>query len=165
MASTLSRLSEASTTCLMCSGRLFRSVHLPPSLGLVSHPEFGRDDYFAAKRSERFAYQFFVHGSGPYTSAVSKNVTPRSTAAWSREIISCLSLVAHRTSSFPCSQIRWPKLPGCFFRVCVSALRFFLSLRCYGGRAGRRFPDPANSLPDPAWNSDFVHREPTAAVA
>ncbi len=59
MASTRSRLSEASATCLICSGRLFR-----PSccdfhrLSLV--PELGGDHHFPAERSQRFAHEFFV---------------------------------------------------------------------------------------------------------
>ena len=40
MASTFNRLSDPSATCLICSGRLLRALHLPPSLGLASHPNF-----------------------------------------------------------------------------------------------------------------------------
>jgi hypothetical protein len=60
-------------------------------VGVGFPSELRRDYDFPAKRGERFAYQFFVD-ERPYTSAVSKNVIPRSTAACSKEIISCLSL-------------------------------------------------------------------------
>src|SRR2546425_6037744 len=53
-------------------------------------PEFRCDHHLSTKRRQSFAYKSsFVNG--PYTSAVSKNVTPRSTAVRMREIISDLS--------------------------------------------------------------------------
>src|SRR3981189_3423779 len=91
MASTLNRLSDSSATCLMCSGRLLRELHLPPSLGLASHPNFVAITTFPRNGASASPTSSSLT-SGPYTSAVSKNVTPRSTAACSREIISCLSL-------------------------------------------------------------------------
>src|SRR5438128_11151725 len=74
----------------MCSGRLFNLFHLPPSAGFASHPNFvaittvPRKGARASPTSSSFV-------NGPYTSAVSKNVTPRSTAVRMREIISDLS--------------------------------------------------------------------------
>ena len=54
---TLSRLSEASTTCLMCSGWLFETALLA---GVTIESELGGDDHFAAERSEGFADEFLV---------------------------------------------------------------------------------------------------------
>src|SRR5438105_10518908 len=78
MTSVLSRLSEPSAASLMCSGRLFRALHLGPPLGSGAKPNFvaittcSRNGARASPTSSSFVY-------GPYTSAVSKNVTPRST--------------------------------------------------------------------------------------
>src|SRR5262245_15928686 len=94
MASTLSRLRDASATCLMCSGLLSRlggpCIPLGSNLGSRSNPNFvaiatcPRKGARASPTSSSFV-------NGPYTSAVSKNVTPRSTALRMRVTISCLS--------------------------------------------------------------------------
>ena len=64
MISTLSRLSEPSTACLMCSGRLFRpgSALHPAGIAIRTEvePEFGGNHYLPAERSEGFAHEFFV---------------------------------------------------------------------------------------------------------
>ena len=52
--------------------------------------EFGRDHHLFSHGSERFADEFFVRERPVHFGGV-KNVTPRSTAARSSEIISCLS--------------------------------------------------------------------------
>jgi hypothetical protein len=71
----------------MCSGRLIQAGHLLPSPGFGSHPNFvaittlPRKGARASPTSSSFV-------NGPYTSAVSKNVMPRSTAAWRRAIVS-----------------------------------------------------------------------------
>ena len=52
--------------------------------------KLGRYYYLPAEGQERVAHEFFICVRA-ITSAVSKNVTPRSTAAWRREIISFLS--------------------------------------------------------------------------
>src|ERR1022692_2939111 len=92
MLSTLSRLSEPSTASLMCSGWLFRpaapgrlSLPLRSNPNLVAITTCPRNGARASPTSSSFK-------NGPYTSAVSKNVMPRSTAARRREVISCLSL-------------------------------------------------------------------------
>ena len=88
MVSVLSRLSEASTPRLIVSGRLSR----PPRFGssAKSNPNFvamttrSRTGSSASPTSSSLVNR-------PYTWAVSKKVTPRSTAARMRRIISCLS--------------------------------------------------------------------------
>src|SRR5713101_3948811 len=90
MTSTFSRFSEPSATSLMCSGRLLRALHPGPPLGSGAKPNFVAittwpwNGASASPTSSSFV-------NGPYTSAVSKNVTPRSTAARISAIISCLS--------------------------------------------------------------------------
>jgi hypothetical protein len=56
-----------------------------------SGAELGRDHDLLAHRRKGFAHEFFVRKNGPYASAVSKKVTPRSKADRMRAIISCLS--------------------------------------------------------------------------
>ena len=60
MASTLSRLSESSATCLMCSGRLFGPMQPGLPSGLELEPELGGDHHPSAKGCKRFADEFFV---------------------------------------------------------------------------------------------------------
>ena len=82
-----SRFSEASTVRLIVSGRLSRP---PRSCRSKSKPNFvaittsSRTGSSASPTSSSFA-------NGPYTCAVSKKVTPRSTAARVRPIISSRS--------------------------------------------------------------------------
>src|SRR5207245_9810002 len=100
MTSVLSRLSEPSATSLMCSGRLLRAVHLPPSSGLGAKPNLvamttrSRNGASASPTSSSLV-------KGPYTSAVSKKVTPRSTADRISEIISFLSAGGPRPKLIP----------------------------------------------------------------
>src|SRR3954469_23443094 len=73
----------------MCSGRLFRALHrlLSPGPGaqrnFVAITTWPRNGSSASPTSSSLA-------NGPYTSAVSKNVTPRSTAVRSSAIMSYL---------------------------------------------------------------------------
>ena len=61
MRSVLSRLSEASATCLMCSGRLSSARLLP--VGVEVEPELGGDHHLVAERRERLAdSSSFVNG-------------------------------------------------------------------------------------------------------
>src|SRR2546426_1922603 len=75
MASTLSLLSEPSATCLMCSGRLSMPICSPvgPSLNpnLVAITTCPRKGASASPTSSSLV-------NGPYASAVSKKVMPRS---------------------------------------------------------------------------------------
>src|SRR5215210_8118438 len=83
----LSRLSEPSATSLMCSGRLSTPAHADPPGGSSANPNFvaittrSRSGASASPTSSSFT-------NGPYTSAVSKSVTPSSTASLRSEIIS-----------------------------------------------------------------------------
>src|SRR3982074_2868086 len=121
MASTLNRVSDSSATCLMCSGRLLREFHLPPSLGLASHPNFvaittfPRNGASASPTSSSFV-------KGPYTSAVSKNVTPRSTAARISEIPSFLSMAGPKPKLIPMQ----PSPRAETSRLLLPSLRFFI---------------------------------------
>ena len=76
MASALSRLSDSSATCLMCSGRLFSAFHLPPSIGVRFPAELRRDHDFSAKRRERFAHKFFVQQRTVHFGGVEECDTP-----------------------------------------------------------------------------------------
>jgi hypothetical protein len=60
-------------------------------LGIKFEPELGGDHHLLADMRECFAHQVLVT-NGPYASAVSKKVTPRSTAARINLIASCLSV-------------------------------------------------------------------------
>ena len=63
MTSILSRLSEPSTACLMCSGRLFRpgAPFVPRDrIRAEVEAELGGDDHLLAERSESFAHEFLV---------------------------------------------------------------------------------------------------------
>ena len=64
MTSTLSRLSEPSAACLMCSGLLFRpgAPFIPrgSKSGLRSNPNLVAIATWLTERSERFAHEFFV---------------------------------------------------------------------------------------------------------
>src|SRR6266705_5099239 len=79
MASTLRRLSDASATCLICSGRLSRRggpcIPLGSNFGSRSNPNFVAITTFPRKgaRASPTSSSFV---NGPYTSAVSKNVSP-----------------------------------------------------------------------------------------
>src|ERR1700736_3066039 len=104
----------------MCSGRLFKVFHLPPSAGFASQPNFvaittlSRKGASASPTSSSFV-------NGPYTSAVSKNVTPRSTAARISEIPSFLSTAGPKPKLSPMqpspsaetSQVLFPSLRFC----------------------------------------------------
>src|ERR1700690_3427491 len=91
MTLTFSRLSDPSTASLVCSGRLFRlaapgrwSLPLRSNPNLVAIATLPLKGASASPTSSSLV-------NGPYTSAVSKNVMPRSTAAWRRAVISFLS--------------------------------------------------------------------------
>src|ERR1022692_3563131 len=73
--------------------------------------------------------------NGPYTSAVSKNVTPRSTAARRRVVISCLSLGGPYEKLIPMQPTPGLKLPGCSFLICASPL--LLLWNCFPHRQVR----------------------------
>ena len=82
-----SRWSERSTLCLIVSGRLSRPVLCPVARSkpnFVAITTWSRRGASASPTSSSFV-------NGPYTWAVSKKVTPRSTAVRISEIIACLS--------------------------------------------------------------------------
>src|SRR6266478_3556297 len=95
----LSRLSDASATCLICSGRLSSPACLP-----VSESNLKPNFVAITTRSRNGASASPTSSSlvkGPYTSAVSKNVTPRSTADRISAIISFLSAGGPRPKLIP----------------------------------------------------------------
>src|SRR5580704_13731249 len=126
MTSVLRRFSEPSAASLMCSGLLSSPSQPGSPLGLSLKPNFVaittwlRIGDSASPTSSSFL-------SGPYTSAVSKNVIPRSTAVRIREIISCLSLTSPYEKLMPMqprpraetSRLLFPSLRFCI----VSPLR------------------------------------------
>ena len=59
MASTRSRLREASATSLICSGRLSRPTCLPVA-GSSLNPNLRSDDHLSPEGREGFAHEFFV---------------------------------------------------------------------------------------------------------
>ena len=91
MASTRSRRSEPSTASRMCSGRLSSRLQRgsaaeagakPNLVAMTTRPRKGAS---ASPTTSSLA-------SGPYTSAVSKKVTPRSTAARMSAMAACFSV-------------------------------------------------------------------------
>ncbi len=143
MASTFSRCSDASATCLMCSGRLFSAFHLPPSAGLASQPNFvaittlPRNGASPSPTSSSFT-------NGPYTSAVSKNVTPRSTAACSSATISCLSLAGPKPKLIPMH----PNPSADTSSPPVPSLRFCIAISPQYSRDAPPHPSGPSSPPD-----------------
>src|SRR5215472_604654 len=123
MESTLRRLSEPSTAALMCSGRLFKALQRSRSPGAGAQPNLvaittcPRKVAKASPTSSSFV-------NGPYTSAVSKNATPRSTAARSREIISCLSFAGPYDQLIPMQ----PRPRAETSRSLFPSVRFFIVL-------------------------------------
>ncbi len=85
-----SRRSEPSATSLTCAGRLSTPTQVRSPVGSRSNPNFvaittwSRTGASASPTSSSFT-------KGPYTSAVSKNVTPSSTASRRSETISARS--------------------------------------------------------------------------
>src|SRR5215218_3532937 len=98
MASISRRWSEPSTACRMCSGRLERPTCRPSwskrNPNLVAMTTSLRKGARASPTSSSFT-------SGPYTSAVSKNVTPCSTAARITAMTCCRSAAGPRPELMP----------------------------------------------------------------
>ena len=61
--STLRRVSEASATSLMCSGRLSRSFKARSLVGSISNPNFVAITSGLTEQREAFAHELFVHES------------------------------------------------------------------------------------------------------
>src|SRR5215218_1228335 len=98
MASISRRWSEPSTACRMCSGRLERPTCRPSwskrNPNLVAMTTSLRKGARASPTSSSFT-------NGPYTSAVSKNVTPCSTAARITAMTCCRSAAGPRPELMP----------------------------------------------------------------
>ena len=107
MRSVWSRRSEASTTSRMCCGRL-SSPSLSPSS--MRNPNFVAMTTLVAPALQRAPEQLLV-AERPVTSAVSKKVTPSSSARWMVATDSASSL-RRRTGSSPCSRARGPTPPA-----------------------------------------------------
>ena len=60
MTSILRRLSEASATSLMCSGRLSSPAHRAPPAGSGANPNLVAIDHLAPEGREGFAYQLLI---------------------------------------------------------------------------------------------------------
>src|SRR6476660_2534441 len=130
----LSRLSEASATCLMCPGRLSSPVCLPGS-GLPVSDSNLKPNFVAITTCSRTGARASPTSSslvnGPYTSAVSKNVTPSSTADLITEIISCLSLGGPYMTLIPMqpspraetSRLLFPSLRFCMYLILPRGMR------------------------------------------
>src|SRR5258705_1272793 len=87
------RFSDASATCLMCSGRLFKPCHPGLRSGFRLKPNFVAMTTLSRMGESAFPTRIsFV--SGPYNSAVSKKLMPMSTALCMSWIISFSSRTA-----------------------------------------------------------------------
>src|SRR3984893_12687904 len=133
MVSVLRRLSEASATSLMCTGRLSSPACLPVcgsilNPNLVAITTCSRKGARASPTSSSFVY-------GPYISAVSKNVTPRSTAARISEIPSFLSTGGPRPKLSPMQ----PSPMADISRLLFPSLRFFM-IPPWQGNSFPQFP-------------------------
>src|SRR5271156_2530757 len=122
MVSTLRRLSEPSTACLMCSGWLFRPAAPGPIIAATQvETKLGGDHHLAAKRSEGFAHKLFVRKRAVHFGGVKEC----DAAVHCRmEKIGHLLLIFGRAvakAHSHAAQARVLKLPGCCFQVCASA--------------------------------------------
>src|SRR6266496_3914009 len=129
MVSILSRLSDASATSLMCFGRLSTPPKPRSTVGSSLNPNFVAITTCPLKGSSASpTSSSFVNG--PYTSAVSKNVTPRSTALCRKSIISCLSVGLSpklmRMQPSPMAETSNPLFPS--LRVCIFRLLSFYQI-------------------------------------
>ena len=124
MLSMFRRLSDASATALMCSGRLLRPFHPEPPSGLRLKAELGTDHDLFADRGKRFAskhshwrmgHTFRPRHEGDATiyGGLSErdHLLPRPSEVHRK-----------RKNSYPCSQGRGRRLRGCCFLICASAL-------------------------------------------
>src|SRR5438270_1334392 len=120
MTSVLSRRREASATSLMCSGRLSSPACLPV-LGSSLNPNLVAITTYLRKGARASPTSSSLV-NGPYTSAVSKNVTPRSTAARISEIPCCLSIAGPNPKLIPMQ----PRPIAETSRLFLPRLRFFI---------------------------------------
>src|ERR1700736_5224722 len=134
----------------MCSGRLFKVFHLPPSAGFASQPNFvaittlSRKGASASPTSSSFV-------NGPYTSAVSKNVTPRSTAARISEIPSFLSTAGPRPKLSPMQ----PSPMADISRLLFPSLRFCM-IAPWQGNSFPQFPTESSAAPRESASSGLL---------
>ena len=144
MTSTLSRLSEPSTACLMCSGRLFRPA-FPGRLSspLEVEPELGGDHHLPAEGGEGLAHELFVRERAVDLGGVEERDAAFDGRPEQRGHLLLVLGRAVAKSSCPCSRARGPRLPGCSFRVCASA--FVSPSKCHRG-AYATLPNVASSL-------------------
>src|SRR5580765_4734922 len=123
MRSVRRRLRLPSTAALMCSGRLLVPLPRSPVCGLMSKPNLvamitlSRIGASASPTSSSLA-------NGPYASAVSNRVTPRSCAARIRWIIACLSA----GGPYPEVMLMQPSPSAETSRLPLPSLRFFIGL-------------------------------------
>ncbi len=95
----------------------------PSSAGSMSvevEPEFGGDHHLLAEGGEGFAHQFFVRERTIDFGGVEEGDAAFNGRPNQRDHL-LLVRAGRSQSSFPCSRGRWPRLPGCCFRVCAFA--------------------------------------------
>ena len=112
----------------MCSGRLFKAAPLAAVVGIGLPAELRGDHHLAAEGSERFAHEFFVHERTVHFGGVEERDAAFHGSTDQRDHLLLVFGRAVGPSSFPCSRVRSPILPGCFFQVCASAFFDLLSL-------------------------------------
>ena len=170
MASTFSRLQRRLRDLLDVLRPAVQRVPLAAVRGIGFPAELRRDHHLAAKRSERLADQFFVHERTVHFGRIEERHAALDRRLQKRNHLLLVFGRSVAQSSFPCTRIPAPILPGRFFPVCVSALpspqgrASHPSTSMLRTPAPDRFPNPANLLPDPVRISDFVHTRSRSAV-
>src|SRR5215216_3001799 len=155
MVSIPSRWSEPSTAWRMCSGRLERPTCRPSwskrNPNLVAMTTWSRKGARASPTSSSFT-------NGPYTSAVSKNVTPRSTAARITAMPCCRSTAGPRPELMPMQPSPIAETSNPLFPSLRCSIPSFLSCWRSAGDDG----SPARSLPGgssgPDWGRGAIAR-------
>ena len=119
MASILSRLSEASATCLDVLGPAVQARAACRRVELEA--ELGGDHHLVAERRERFADQLLVRERAVDLGGVEERDAALDGRADQRDHLLLVGRPGRSRSSCPCSRARGPRLPGCSCPVFASA--------------------------------------------
>ena len=119
-ASVLSRLSEASATSLMCSGRLSRPGLLD-RLGRCLKPNLVAITTWSRNGRQRLAHELLVRERAVDLGRVEEGDAALDGRADQRDRPAACRPPGRSRSSAPCSRARWPRPPGCCSPACAFA--------------------------------------------
>ena len=122
MTSVFSRLSEASATSLMCSGRLSSGSPLAFRLRIDLEAELGGDHHLVAERSESFAHEFFVRERTVHFGGIEEGDAAFDGRTNQRDPFLLVDRGTVAKAHSHAAEPNEPKLPDCFFQVCAFAL-------------------------------------------